>query len=241
VKLSDSNQKWLLLSFLLKGYWKVFLGRLGQRLYSEEVCYGLKRDLEKPLESLIPPRIAFHIRPVENDEVCKALEFTKTNSDMEGVKQRISRLLFLEAGINTCYGAITGDGFPCYIQWLVRPTENEKMGECYGDYFPPLSDDEILLEGAFTPESFRGKGIMSSAMLQVSDKGKEMGARWAITYVSDSNTASLKGCFRAGFVPVIVRKASWRLFRQKLTFAPISESDDVFTLYQNSLQNKAFL
>lgn len=240
MKLSDSRQKRLLLSLLLKGHWKVFSGRFKQRLYSDEVCYGLKRDLEKPLKP-VPPQIAFHIRPIEEHEIRKTLAFTKPGSGIEGVNQRISRLLFLEAGFATCYGAISEDGGPCFIQWLVGHTENEKMAGYHGAYFPPLSEKEVLLEGAFTPEGFRGKGIMSSAMLQVSDKGKEKGARWAITYVSKGNTASLKGSFRAGFVPFIVRKSSWRLFRQKLTFVPISESDHLFALYRNSLQNKAFL
>jgi hypothetical protein len=41
-----------------------------------------------------------------------------------------------------------------------------------------LSPDEALLEGAFTPESHRGQGIMPQAMASIAEKAKDLGARY---------------------------------------------------------------
>ena len=62
---------------------------------------------------------------------------------------------------------------------------------------------------------------MPCAMAQLAAKAGEKGARWAITFVSQDNIPSLKGCKRAGFAPFLIRKKEWRLFHSRITFTPL--------------------
>jgi hypothetical protein len=91
----------------------------------------------------------------------------------------------------------------------------------YKGYFPPLAGDEVLLEGAFVPEHYRGTGIMRCAMSKVSEKGRAMGARWAITFVEESNLPSIRGCLASGFHPYLRKKATWRALKREVSFDPL--------------------
>ena len=81
-----------------------------------------------------------------------------------------------------------------------------------------LEQDERLLEGAFTHESFRGKGIMPEAMAKIAEIGKETDAQSIMTFVQSDNIPSLKGCQRAGFSPSGIRKDRWRFFKKSVSF-----------------------
>jgi RimJ/RimL family protein N-acetyltransferase len=84
--------------------------------------------------------------------------------------------------------------------------------------FPRLAPDEALLEGAYTPAQYRGLGIMPAAMARIAEHGVAIGARWVVTFVSDDNIPSLKGCDRAGFSPFVRRVERWKGLRRTLTF-----------------------
>jgi RimJ/RimL family protein N-acetyltransferase len=59
---------------------------------------------------------------------------------------------------------------------------------------------------------------MGAAMAQVAERAAELGARWVITFVDEQNEASVKGCLRAGFVPYLRRRESFRLFYRRVSF-----------------------
>ena len=84
--------------------------------------------------------------------------------------------------------------------------------------FPVLESNQRLLEGAYTHESFRGKGIMPEAMSMIAELGKDSNASTVITFVQSDNIPSLKGCQRAGFFPTTVRKDNWRFFKRTVKF-----------------------
>ena len=131
-------------------------------------------------------------------------------------------MLLLQSTIPTCYVAVTPDGDPCYMQWLIGPSENDRVKEFFVDRFPWLAPDEALLEYAFTLEAYRGQGIMSCAMARrIAEQAADFGARWVITFVFDDHIPSLKGCKRAGFVPYLTRREQWWLFHRRLTFTPL--------------------
>jgi hypothetical protein len=88
----------------------------------------------------------------------------------------------------------------------------------FGRNFPVLADDEALLEGAYTPDEFRGKGIMSGAMARIAEHGVALGARTVLTFVAEGNIGSLKGCKNAGFSPTLRRHTTFRLFRRSVSF-----------------------
>lgn len=129
----------------------------------------------------------------------------------------------VEAELATCYVAVTEDDAPCYMQWLIGPEENEKVRSIFQYRFPRIAEDEMLLEGAFTLEHWRGKGIMAAAMSRIAEQAIDRGARSVITFVGSDNEPSLKGCRKAGFEPYLTRIDSWRCFQFSTTFTPPRE------------------
>jgi len=110
------------------------------------------------------------------------------------------------------------------MQWVIPAADNDRLRGFFGNLYPVLGRDEALLEGAYTPEAYRGKGIMGAAMAQVAERASEVGARWVITFVDEQNAASFKGCVRAGFTPYLKRHEKFRLFYRKVMFSALLPS-----------------
>jgi len=130
-------------------------------------------------------------------------------------------MIFLREDIPTCYVAVMQDDTPCYMQWLMGSEHNDVIQKRFNHAFPLLAPDEALLESAFTPEAYRGMGIMSYAMAHIAKKAENFKARWVITFVEKDNVPSLKGCKRAGFVPYLLRDVRWFLFKRRITWIPL--------------------
>ena len=109
----------------------------------------------------------------------------------------------------------------CYMQWLIAARDNARVHARWGGLFPELKPHEALLEGAYTAESHRGKGVMSHAMALIAEKARDFGAHHVLTFVDRKNVASLKGCEKAGFAPYIQRRETWSLFRRRVHFLPL--------------------
>jgi len=188
--------------------------------WSESSALGLRRDLTQSFDA---PRAAFAltVRPLQQEDLARLFDTHFGGVKTEGVLDRMQRIALLNAGVATCFVAASPQGEPCYMQWLIGRSENDKMQALFRGRFPILKDNEALLEGAFTVEKFRGMGIMAAAMSCIAEKATDIGARNVITFVSDDNVPSLKGCKRAGFYPYVVRKALWKFFRTRTVFAEL--------------------
>ena len=185
---------------------------LGRRVYSTTTpSVVLRRDLDRPLQ---PPqaKIPITVRPAEPAD---GPAISKLVSELSGY-DRSNRERFLHAGIGTCYVAVTAHGQICYAQWLIGPEDNGLLGQL--TKLPQPQPGEALLENAFTPEAFRGQGIMSAAMAEIAARGSTLGARWVLTVVSEDNLPSIKGCLRAGFEPYMRKIDRWRLFRRAIRY-----------------------
>ena len=125
--------------------------------------------------------------------------------------------------MHTCYVGVDQNDRACYMQWLIGPEENTNLQRIYHGGFPWLEEDEALLEDAFTPEAYRGLGIMSCAMAQIAERGKDINARYIITFVWENNIPSLKGCKRSGFVPYKLRRVRNLFFHRSITFTKLRE------------------
>ncbi len=132
-------------------------------------------------------------------------------------------LAFIDAAIPTCFVATTRQGSPCYIQWLISHRTNNKLKSYFNGYMPLLGRDEVVLEGAFIPFRYRGKKIMPLAMATIAEKGKDLGARFATTYVQDFNLPSIKCVLQAGFTPYIKRTAVRRPGHRDIEFRLLSD------------------
>lgn len=193
-------------------------------LYSESESFGLRRDLAVPFQAP-NAAIPITIRPLQPDDV--AVLFGTRNGHLSGeaLRERKVRRRMVEANLATCYVAVAADGQPAYVQWLIGSRENDKIRRIFGDRFPLLAADEMLLEGAFTLEAWRGKGIMAAAMARIAERAIDDGARWVVTFVAKDNIPSLKGCKKAGFEPYLQRTGSILLFRRQFRFAPLPNTE----------------
>jgi len=194
---------------------------LMRRLKSHEIYYCLRRDLSEPFEAP-QARIPITIRPLQEEDIPILLDLDNPELNGESIKERIRRLMFINKNVSTCFVAVTDEGIPCYMQWLMGAKNNKEIQAFFNGGFPVLQPDEMLLEYAFSHENFRGKRVMSYAMAQIAEKGLDSGANSVITFVNVENIPSLKGCKKAGFYPYSLREDIWRLFRRarKFTMLP---------------------
>ncbi|MBT8268817.1 MAG: GNAT family N-acetyltransferase [Bacteroidia bacterium] len=199
-----------IITLLKQGKLTFILAGIRKRIYSKNESYGLKRDLKIPFinpEALVP----LVIRPFEKEDD----PYFNSDSYNQGI---------VEADFNTAYVACTQEGEPCYRQWLIGHDQNDKIQNFWNGSFPVLKRDEALLESAFTIPDHRGKRIMPAAMARIAEKGKEIGARYIITFVGVDNIPSLKGCKRSGFKPYTLRAESWFLLKKRIKFEAVNQT-----------------
>lgn len=191
---------------------------------SELIALGLRRDLDIPFPAPAA-KIDLTVRPMTERDMTLLFALDTPGISAEERELRKSRRELAAERVGTPYVAVTAEGEPCYVQWLLRPAENEQLREYFNNIFPHLRPDEALLEGAFTPEAHRGKGIMPCAMAQIAEQGRSVGARWILTFVTETNIPSLKGCYRAGFSPYIRRTERWVGLHRTLRFSPLADRE----------------
>ncbi len=192
---------------------------LSYRAHSDSASVGLRRDLTVPFTAP-KAKIPLSVRPLRPDDDLSSLEDDPGLTGDEALARLTQRRL-LRSGLQTCYVAVAPDGKICYMQWLIPATENERLRRVFGNLYPALGRDEALLEGAYTPVAYRGKGIMGAAMAQVAEHAAHGGTRRVITFTDEVNEASIKGCMRAGFTPYLRRREKFRLFYRHVTFGSL--------------------
>jgi GNAT superfamily N-acetyltransferase len=219
------NQLQRMIQLAKAGAWNDI--RQATRAYwrSDSETVGLRRDVSVPF---VAPQAAIPltIRPLHPRDVPILFACNSGTRSGEAMRQRAIRARMNRVELATCYVAANEDDQPCYVQWLIGPSENAKMRALFDDRFPAIRADEMLLEGAFTLEAWRGQGIMAAAMAQISAKAADHGARWVITFVAEDNIPSLKGCKKAGFAPYLRRTDRWRVFRHTSAFGPLRSATD---------------
>lgn len=194
------------LELLVEGRFIEIGKRCAGLVYNKRVAYGLRRDLQIPL---VAPKakIPLSIRELREGDLPALFPDDRSSlSRKEKVELRTRRAHY-EAAMQTCYVAIDdNNSTPCYFQWLMGPEENNKIQSFFPDkWFPVLKDDEALLENAYTPPAYRGKGVMSAAMALIAERAALLGRRYVVTFVASDNIPSLRGCKNAGFSPYMLR------------------------------------
>ena len=212
---------WDLLRLMFTGRVRKMWRAVTYRLYSNSASVGLRRDLRAPC--VVPAaKRPVQVRPLTPDDDLAWLDVREPGLSDDQVYARLGQTRLLRSDIRTCHVAVDADGRACYMQWLILSCHNDRVRAFFGNLYPPLAPDEALLEGAYTPEPYRGQGIMAAAMAQIAERADQFGARWVITFVDEENAASLKGCVRAGFVPYLRRDERFRLFQRRVSFIPVS-------------------
>jgi len=187
------------------------------RIYSRPVDLGLRRDLSVAVQ---PPsaRIDFELRPLRDDDDLSFLTQAPAGESDEEAVLRLNQLRFVRAAIPTCYVAVTPDNRIAFMQWIIAARDIPRMNALFGPIYPAFAQDEALLEGAYSPPEFRGKGLMAAGLTRVAAFGTHFGAKSAYTFVGDDNLRSLKGCKKSGFVPALVRTYIFFCFHRFVRF-----------------------
>lgn len=204
--------------------WQLQLG-----LRSRFTRYGLRRDLSLKLDNP-SAKIPITVRPLVGSDVPELLP-TDLQADRQEQLEISWRRGFLEKGAKECFVAVDQrDGTPCYMQWLMRPADNDFILGLRS--FPALKPEEALLENAYTPVKYCGLGIMSAAMALIAERAVDFGARYVLTFVDQDNIASLKGCQRAGFSPHLLHNKDQLAFGliKRNRFEELDDADPRLTL-----------
>ncbi len=210
-----------LIDLVKKGEIKFLVSGIKKRMFSTNLSYGLKRDLN--LEIPTPPsllKLEFRLyRPAD-------APFFELDNSNHGL---------VEKNIDHCYVA-TKDDMPVYRVWLMGSNENKKIQDFWGDAFPSLNPNEVLCENSYTVPKFRGFGIMPLAMKTIAEKGLEMGADTAIIYTAIDHMVSLRAGDYAGYHPYVLRTEKWRFFKRSTSFSEIPE--DLMVHYKKVTQRR---
>jgi RimJ/RimL family protein N-acetyltransferase len=201
---------------------KVVADELRGRVSSEGVNFGLRCDLER-LPRVKPAAIPLTLEPREGPFGGFDSELAATTGRDYGRVLRRKRLH--ERGVRTMHVAIADGGAPVYVQWLITRPDQDLLAQYGSEFWPPLAEDEVLLEFAYTFTAFRGRGVMADAMSRLLSVGAALGARSALTYVRSDNVPSLRGCHKVGFRLDHVRTTSVRLGRQRHALRPPNEDE----------------
>jgi hypothetical protein len=196
-----------------RGESKVLTKRLMERLYANQTSLILRCDLREPPRE-ITPTIPLNLRLVQENDLPSI------------IKERPRRLPILLEKVPTCYLALTDDGQPAYMNWVVFNTDWQRFSSHFvGSLHRELEDDECLFEFAYTFEKFRGLGVMSAALTMIIARVVEERPhlKWGYTYILDYNIPSLKGCRNAGFRPYMQRREYWRAMRLTEVFRPLDQ------------------
>ena len=128
----------------------------------------------------------------------------------------------VEENIPDCYVATTKDNITVYRQWLFKQEQFENITKYFGPIFPKITKDEAIIEGVFTHLDYRGRRIMPNAIYKILNQEQYNHIKRAIAFVEESNIGSLKGFYRIGFEPFIVRQEKWFLFKRTISFISLS-------------------
>lgn len=196
------------------------LKEMGRRLYSDDYFYALRYEFKNSKET--SHNNSIRLRNLKETDIPKLLNLNSSGLSYSEFKDRLIRLLMIKADIQKCLVAVYSNDEPCHLIWVIKSSENKKVHTFFNGGFPTLKDDEVLLEGLFTHEAYRSRGIMREVMSKIIEMGEELQARWAIAFVRKSNSPSLKGFKRTGFVPYMIRHDRWRMFFRKATYTQLN-------------------
>lgn len=206
----------------IRSFRSKIIRRLNQGAYGERILIGLRRDLTVPFSAPLP-KIPIRLRAFRREDMSDLFPSTDGAEAERERKDVIWRLRSVEEGIlySHCYVAVDEtSGRPCHSQWL---TEGYNDAIRIAAALPMLSNEEALLENAYTPSAYRGMGIMAAVTSRLAEFAEGHGARFVVAFIDQRNVASLRGGRRAGLSPwriAIQRQYGFGLVR-RVRFEPV--------------------
>jgi len=205
--------------------------RFRDRLFDDTSLIGLRLD-PRGVPGPSPEGAPVRVRTASRSDLTRLLDLQDTSLERGERHERAMRLQMGQSGVRTCYVAEDQKGVPCFVQWLVLADQNDVLQEVFGGWYPPLREDEAMLEFAYTPPTRRGQGIMGAATPQILGIARDRGVRSVVTFIPTGNSRSLRIHLRMGFVPYVLHLERRRLGFLKRRFVPVSSLQDVEKLVQ---------
>jgi len=221
------SNRWLLaripdfVGLLGGGHLAVAADAVRRRLYQDSTSVGLRRDVSLPADAP-PAKIALQVRPLRPEDNLSFLDLHRPGISGREMPSLLAERRLLKAALGICWVALAPGERICFVGWLIPASSNALVQRHFGDLFPRLEQDEVLLEGLLTLPPDRGQGIMTHALARMVAAARRQGARSAIAFVESTNTASLRGFQRAGFAPYATRHERWRLLRRRVVFETLA-------------------
>jgi len=205
---------------LWKGHHRPLLRQFRRWFWHDGVALGLAYDPRVTVTARIP-RTPVEVRPIRSDEEAVFTALPPASTPRVEALTRVNARHLLESGLTTCYIGVTEEG-PVYMQFLITADQNERLAEVYGGLFPPLAEDEGLLEFAYTLQQHRARPVMPTVLFRLIEIGREQGLRRVVMYVHADSLSLIRFYLRVGFVPFAVRVERSRLFRRRIEFRPLA-------------------
>ena len=182
---------------LLKiGAFKVFLNELKRQIYSRDMQIGLEKNLENLEKNPIDCPIKYNLRQASVEDINEAFQKIRTES-RGSAHHLLNRKWLHECGCGKWFIARTVDNNDlCYFQCIISPEDNERLEKGFRSWFPELKPEEILFEGAYTYENYRGNIIAGSVMFDLMEMYKNNGFKRLILYIdkkSESQRQRIEG------------------------------------------------
>ena len=172
--------------------WDTFFGAAHMVLLKLE----LERFRDKHLQ-----RFSLAARPVEPRDMPVFFSLSDQAATPRSRCDVARRLFMLQAGIKTCYVVEDSRGEARFLQWLILPSENERLTEVYGKWYPTLRPEEAMIEHAYVLPQYRGSGLLPCAVSRVLRIARASGVRQIVTFIPTWNKNSLNSFMRLGFTP----------------------------------------
>lgn len=178
---------------------KMFLDQVRRQIYSHHVQVGIEKYLENGVAQPVETKTKYYLQIGSKEDMEKAFEQIATESK-ESVQQLLNRRWLYDCGFGKWYVAKSADTNElCFLQAVIGPEDNRLLDDGFKGWFPKLKNDEILLEGAYAFEKYRGGGLCHAVATEIKAKYVANGFRRMITYVRKDNTSSLKASEKTGF------------------------------------------
>jgi GNAT superfamily N-acetyltransferase len=178
---------------------KAFLNQLRRQIYSRDIRIGMEKNMLDNTQTPIECKIKYQLRRASEEDMNEAFQKVKTEGE-ESVKPLLQRKWLYENGFGNWYIARTVDtNEPCFIQSVILPEDNKQMDKGLGTWFPKLKEDEIILEGAYTFEKYRGNRLAHAIASDIIDIYRKKGFKRMISYYSKDNLAILRSGEKTGF------------------------------------------
>lgn len=198
-------------NMILCGHFKYIIIIIKKRIYSNTYWYFVRRDLSLGLNSPIPKsKVDIKLRPYES-------------SDHKYFQKLPLDDMLINADIDTCYVAVTEDGIPCFRQWFIEPSQNDKKNLFFGHNFPELEASECLFERAYAVKEYRGLNIYPVFNYLLGKKALDLGYRWVVACIDINNTASLKAALKLETRPHKLQITKWRFFTRRTVYVDIPQ------------------